>query len=213
VRRIDAEGEEELLWGQRQVFVAFNILYGQIESGRYQELATAPELTSELGRLADQDGAEFEGRVAEEIEQLGFAVARSVKRLGGEKLRRSPSEDLGDIDVLAADPTEKTIWAVECKSLSGSLSSSEVVLEMTAHFDQAGTTSVTKHGERVAWLCKRMQAALERLGLPDDADDWELRGLIVTGRDVIAPFIDDLPFPCVPIHELAPFLTGTPADD
>lgn len=212
VRRIDADGEEELLWGQRQVFVAFNILYGQIESGRYQELATAPELKSQLGRLADQDGAEFEGRVADKIEQLGFAVARSVKRLGGEKLRRSRSEDLGDIDVLAADPARKTMWAIECKSLSGSLSSSEVVLEMTAHFDQAGTSSVTKHGERVAWLGKRMPAALERLGLPGDADGWEFRGLIVTGRDVIAPFIDDLPFPCVPIHELAQFLEHT-ADD
>lgn len=213
VRRIDVGGEEELLWGQRQVFVAFNILYGQIESGRYQELATAPELRSQLGRLADQDGAEFEGRVAEEIEQLGFAVARGVKRLGGEKLRRSPSEDLGDIDVLAADPARKTMWAIECKSLSGSLSSSEVVLEMTAHFDQAGTSSVTKHGERVAWLGERVPAALERLGLPDDGDGWELCGLIVTGRDVIAPFIDDLPFSCVPIFELAQFLVDLLVDD
>jgi hypothetical protein len=150
--------------------------------------------------------------VAEEVEQLGFPVVRSVKRLGSEKLRRSPSEDLGDIDVLAADPARKTMWAIECKSLSGSLSSSEVVLEMTSHFDQAGTTSVTKHGERVAWLGKRMPAALERLGLSDDADGWEFRGLIVTGRDVIAPFIDDLPFPCVPIHELTQFLEHT-ADD
>jgi len=213
VRRIDVDGEEELLWGQRQVFAAFNILYGQIESGRYQELATTPELKSVLGRLADQDGAEFEAWVAEKVEQLGFAVARSVKRLDGKKLQRSSSEDLGDIDVLAADPARKTIWAIECKSLSGSLSSSEVVLEMTAHFDQAGTSSVTKHGERVAWLRKRMPAALERLGLPGDADGWELRGLIVTGRDAIAPFIDDLPFSCVPIFELAGFLVDPPADE
>gem|GEM_PF-1628390 len=216
VRRIDVDGEEELLWGQRQVFAAFNILYGQIESGRYQELATAPELKSVLGRLADQDGAEFETRVAEEVEQLGFAVARSVKRLDGEKLRRSSSEDLGDIDVLAADPARKTIWAIECKSLSGSLRSSEVVLEMTAHFDQTGTSSVTKHGERVAWLGERMPAALEQLeqlDLPDDADGWELRGLIVTERDVIAPFIDDLPFPCVSIHDLAQFLVDPPVAD
>jgi hypothetical protein len=211
VRRIYPDGEEEILWGQRQVFTAFNILYGQIESGRYQELASAPELKSELGRLADQEGAEFEERVAAEAEQLGFAVARSVKRLAGEKLRRSASEDLGDIDVLAADPAAKTIWAIECKSLSGSLSSSEVVLEMTAHFNQEGTSSVTKHGERVAWVGKRMPAALERLGLPANVDGWDLRGLIVTGRDVIAPFIDDLPFTSVPFEELAGFLADPPA--
>lgn len=134
-----------------------------------------------------------------------------MKRLGSEKLRRSSSEDLGDIDVLAADSARKTLWAIECKSLSGSLSSSEVVLEMTAHFDQTGTSSVTKHGERVAWLAERLPAVRKRLGLPEEKG-WQLRGLIVTGRDIIAPFIDDLPFPCVPIVELVQFLVDPPVD-
>ena len=213
VRRVGVGGDEELLWGQRQVVGAFHILYGQIESGRFQQLAKAKALKRELGRIADRDGSEFEQRVAAEVEQLGFAVARGVKRLGGEKLRRSGSEDLGDIDVLAGDPTTKTVWAIECKSLAGSLSSSEVVLEMTAHFRQEGVSSVTKHGERVSWLAERMPAVRERLGLPEEEEGWQLRGLIVTGRDVIAPFIDDLPFPCVPIFELAQFLVGPSVDD
>jgi hypothetical protein len=213
VRRIGADGEDELLWGQRQVFASFIILYGQIESGRYQELAAAPELKSELGRLADQEGASFEERVAAAVEALGLPVARAVKRLGGEKLRRSPSEDLGDIDVLAADPARKTLWAIECKSLAGSLGSSEVVLEMTAHFDAAKTSSISKHAERVAWVRERMSAALERLDLAADVEGWELRGLIVTGRDALAPFIDDLTFACVPFQELAGFLADPPASD
>jgi hypothetical protein len=108
--------------------------------------------------------------------------------------------------VLTADPATKTIWAIECKSLSGSLGSSEVVLEMTAHFNAAKNSSVAKHGERVAWVGERLPAALQRLGLPGDANGWELRGLIVTGRDVLAPFIDDLPYPSLPFDELAGFL-------
>lgn len=201
-------GEEEVLWGQRQVFAAFQILFGQIEIGRFQHLATAKPLRRELGRMTDEDGAKFEKEVATRVGALGFPVAHAVKRLGGEKLRRSASEDLGDIDVLAADLQAKTIWAIECKSLSGSLSSSEVVLEMTEHFHDEGVTSVTKHGERVAWLAERLPAARERLGLPEEDEGWSVRGLIVTGRDMIAPFIDDLPFACVPLAELGEFLAN-----
>ena len=212
VLRPQPDGEEEVLWGQRQVFAAFQILFGQIESGRFQHLATAKSLRRELGRMADEDGAEFEKEVAARISALGFPVARGVKRLGEEQLRRSPSENLGDIDILTADPQTKTIWAIECKSLSGSLSSSEVVLEMTEHFHDEGVTSVTKHGERVAWLAERQPAARERLGLPEEGEGWSVRGLIVTGRDMIAPFIDDLPFACVPLAELGEFLAHPPEE-
>lgn len=57
------------------------------------------------------------------------------------------------------------------------------------------------------------RSALERLGLPADADGWEIRGLIVTGREALAPFIDDLPFACVPFEELAVFLADPLPDD
>lgn len=82
--------------------------------------------------------------------------------------------------MLTADPARKRIWAIECKSLAGSLGSSEVMLEMTAHFDGSRTSSISKHGERVAWVRERMAAALERLGLHDRdllGQEWVREGV------------------------------------
>lgn len=204
LRRRTANGEQ-LIWGRRHVVTAMAILFGQLGSGRYQHLASATGLRRELGKMAKEKGAEFEGEVAEVFRGCGHVVEQGVKRLAGEKLRRGPGEDLGDIDVLAADPEGKVIWAVECKDLSGTLSSSEVVIEMTGHFGQRGTTSVTKHRERVDWLAERLPAVRDLLRL-DAGSEPKLRGLIVTGRDAIAPFIDDLPFELVPSHRLEAYL-------
>jgi len=114
---------------------------------------------------------------------------------------------LGDIDVLVADPIRKRLWAIECKDLSGALSTAEVAREMTEHFREVGNTSVSKHSERVEWLAARPELALAELGF-DDASGWQLSGLIVTDRPAIAPFIDDVPFEVVAVDDLEDFLTS-----
>ena len=205
VRRESAAGSE-LLWGRRHVLAAMNILFGQLDAGKYQALATSPELRRELGKMAKQRGAEFEAQVAEVFASRGCTVRRGVKKIGDSRLRRGSGEDLGDIDVLAADPASGVLWAIECKSLTGTLSSSEVVIEMTGHFGRRGSTSVTRHAERVAWLADHLEKAIAMLGA-DPQCEWNLHGLIVTGRDVIAPFIDDLPFDLVAVEALPAYLS------
>jgi hypothetical protein len=202
-------GRDELLWGRRQVVQSLNIIVGQMGSGRYQALADAKSLRKELGRIADETGAEFEREVAEIFAgPERYAVKTAVKRIDGERLQRPNGEPLGDIDVLAGDRERKILWAVECKDLSGALSNADVVREMTEHFRQVGTTSVTKHAERVAWLGQRIPGALTALNLPSNADGWTVSGLVVTGKDVLAPFIDDIPFDVVAVRSLPDYLAG-----
>src|SRR4051794_6877402 len=124
-------------------------------------MASGMELRRELGRLAKEAGAAFEERVAAVVSAAGaLAIVRGVKRLAGELPERSSAESLGDIDVLVGDAGRRILWAVECKDLSGALTAAEIAREMTEHFRQVGTTPVTKHAERVAWLADRVPAAL-----------------------------------------------------
>jgi hypothetical protein len=78
---------------------------------------------------------------------------------------------------------------------------------MSDHFRPNGKSSVAKHAERVAWLQERSAAAGGLLGLPE-RDDREVRGLVVTGREVMAPFIDDIPFELVSVKRLPAFLAA-----
>jgi hypothetical protein len=203
----EREDGGDLLWGRRQVVQAMNVLIGQMTSGRYQALAESAALRSKLGGLAKEDGAAFECKVAALLRKDGhYDVSENVKRLGTERLQRSSGETLGDIDVLVADRAARTLWAVECKNLSGALTAAEVAREMSDHFGAAGTTSVTKHAERVGWLEARVHAALERLGIEDSLDGWSVRGIFVTGRPVHAPYIDDVPVDVVPVDELLAYI-------
>lgn len=201
---------EEILWGQRQVIAALHILGGQIGAAQYAKLASAPELIGELGRLGDELGSDFEAEVAARVAELGLPFRANVEKLGTSTLQRNASERLGDIDVLVADPDARILWAVECKALRGSLSSSEVVREMSSHFGQEGGNSIAKHGERAAWLGDCLEGALELLELPVDPEGWEVRGLFCAKRETIAPYIEEMPFDLVAIDELAAYLKDPP---
>jgi hypothetical protein len=200
---------EEILWGRRHVVQAMQILIGQMTGGRYQALAETSALRRELGRLARQEGATFESEVASVLHDDGrLAVARRVGRLGEERIEREPGQSLGDIDILAGDVSTRTLWALECKDLSGAMTAAEIAREMSEHFRAIGSTSMTKHAERVAWLEARIPAALERLELNDAAGEWLVRGLFVTGRPVHAPYIEDVAIQIVPLNRLVEHLRG-----
>lgn len=192
---------EELLWGRRQVVACMHILFGQIDAGHYQALAETEELRSELGRQAKARGAAFEQEALEVFIESGLRARRGIEELNGERLQRMNGESLGNIDVLAADPSRKVLWAVECKALLGGMSSAEIAREMGEHFSSDGAPTTSKHRERVAWLLERREAAGELLECPCDST-WEVRGLFVTTREVIAPHIDDLAFEAVSIESL-----------
>ncbi|MBK5219776.1 MAG: hypothetical protein JJE35_08320 [Thermoleophilia bacterium] len=207
LRRPGAE-EDDLLWGCRQVVAAMQILFGQLAAGQYQALAESDSLRKELGRIAKEAGAKFEEETLEVFRAGDWSARKTVRRLAGERLQRSSGQSLGDVDVLAGKVGSPIIWAVECKALTGSLSSAEVAREMSDHFRASGSSSVTKHEERVDWLRDRSAAAAELLGL-NSGDGREVSGLIVTGREVMAPFIDEIPFEIVSIDKLASFLEAT----
>lgn len=206
LRRAGASEGGHLLWGRRHVVQSMQILFGQLGAGQYQALAETEPLRKELGRIAKEEGAKFEKEVEEATRAAGWLACRGVRRLDNDRLQRSNGETLGDIDVLAGSDNSPILWAVECKSLNGSLSSAELAREMSDHFRPEGKSSVAKHTERVAWLQERGAAAARLLGLPEA--DHEVRGLVVTGREAMAPFIDDIPFEIVSIKQLPGFLTA-----
>jgi len=199
----ESDAGEEILWGRSHVVQAMQILIGQMTSGRYQALAETSLLRRELGRLAREDGAAFEREVARVLRDDGrLAVTERLRQLGDERLQRAPGQSLGDIDVLAGDLSTRTLWALECKDLSGAMTAAEIAREMSEHFRAIGSTSMTKHAERVAWLKARIPAALQLLDLSGAAEGWAVRGLFVTERPVHAPYIEDVAFPIVPLNQL-----------
>jgi len=206
--RVDGPDGPTLTWGRRHPLAALRVLIGQLLSGRYQHLAEGSELRAALGEIGSETGHEFEERIDSLFKASDIKTIIACTSIGNESLRRTDDGDLGDIDVLACDPHRRTLWVVECKDLAGAITTSDIVDEMTEHFGASETTTVARLSARVGWVAERLPAALKAFDRADPPNHWKARGVFVTGVPVMAPYITDVPFPIIPVEELAGWLAG-----
>jgi hypothetical protein len=178
-----------------------------VNSGRYQHLADGSELRTALGAISSEAGHPFEQRIDALLKSAGMKTVLNCTSLGGDSLHRTDNGDLGDIDVLACEPGRRLIWVVECKDLAGAITTSDFVDEMTEHFGADETATIARLSARVSWATERRAAALKAFGREDTATRWKVRGVFVTAVPTIAPYITDVPFPIIPVDELADWLT------
>lgn len=208
-RRTAPDGTSEILWGRRQVLVTSMLLYSQLRDGRIAKLVASKPLLQELGRIADESGHNFEEQIAGLFkDEPEFKTAAGLTRLGPDQLKRPNGDTLGDIDVLIAHLPTKTLWAAECKDLGSARTPSEVVDDLTSHFEIAHKSSASKHDERVDWLKARIPLALAKLDIAGKAG-WSARGVFVVSNLSEAGYIKKLPFPVVLDLELVEFARGT----
>jgi hypothetical protein len=198
---------EQLIWGRRQVLAALRVIFSQVFSGRFQTLAETGGLRDVIAAIGSEAGHAFEGTVANLAESQVDKVRRSVKSVSGERISRINGQDLGDIDVLAADRASRLVFAIECKDLGGALTPTEVAGELKEHFDVAPGTSSSKHRERTDWLAARIPQVLAELSIADDPAGWRVIGAFVTSTTVMAPHIKDTDFDIVPARNFPAWLT------
>jgi hypothetical protein len=204
--RVDGPDGPTLTWGRRHPLASLRVLIGQLLSGRYQHLAEGSELRAALGQIGSEAGHEFEERVDSLFKARDIKAIIACTSIGNESLSHTDDGNLGDIDVLACDTRQQTLWVVECKDLAGAITTSDIVDEMTEHFGASETTTVARLNARVGWVAERLPAALKAFDRTDPPNHWKVRGVFVTGVPVMAPYITDVPFPIVPVEELATWL-------
>jgi hypothetical protein len=197
---------DQLVWGRRQVLAALRVIFTQVFSGRFQALAETDALRDVISAVGSEAGHAFEHEVADLVEGRFDVVRRSVKRVDGNKIIRDNGEDLGDIDVLAADAASKLVFAIECKDLAGALTPTEVAGELKEHFDVVPGTSSSKHRERTAWLADHISQVLTELSITDDPAGWRVVGVFVTSTTVMAQHIKDTDFDIVSVRNVSAWL-------
>jgi hypothetical protein len=195
--RRPGETEDEFVWGVRQPEQVGRFLLDLITSERLR--ARSNEMKQLMTRLRHRETQQFVDQVAALHRDHGMAVDTNVKKVAGEKITRDNNEDLTDVDVLAADPTAKVIYALECKDLEGARTPAELDNELANTFRSGGKkrSAADKQLERVAWLAQRIPKALHHLGIEDASTEWRVEGAIVTDVHVMSPHVADC---CLPVY-------------
>ncbi|MDO8963390.1 MAG: hypothetical protein Q7W30_02740, partial [Coriobacteriia bacterium] len=193
VRRSTSEGSE-ILWGPRHVFNSGTQLLIQVVTGRFK--GESEQMRRLQGRVNHLKGEEFNDRVAFLIGGLeGFVVH---PRFDGTRNHRMPQE-LGDIDVLAADPSRHKLWAIECKSFP----MTRVPAELKNDLEELRVAEQKQHA-RVLWLRDNLPALRAELGLGDD--DLEVEPLIVMSALQLSAYVTSPSLSVVHVDDVRTFL-------
>lgn len=164
---------------------AMNYRRNRAAIGSYD--ATSAQGREIQGKISEARGNSFEAQVAEIVRRRGdpLKCATRVKKANGKRLRGAGGLDLGDIDVLVANPTRRRLWLRECKDLSPAMTPFRLRSELDNLFIKPDCIDA-KHGARVEWARANYRDLLVHLGIRDHRV-WKVNGLIVTNRELLGP--------------------------
>ena len=154
-----------------------------------------------MTKLRQRETLAFVAKVESLLQRAGMPTDTNVKKIAGERIRRSNGQDLVDIDVLGADAEARTIYALECKDLEGARTPAELHNELAQTFNES-RSAATRHVERVEWLAQRVPQTLTHLGLAQPVGDWRVVGLLITDAHVLSPYVTTCPLPVLSFAEL-----------
>jgi hypothetical protein len=196
-------GEERLVYGRGACFGAVEFLLWLGSTGRLGVEGSA--LRNASVQLQQREARSLEDTVADQLEASGWVCRRRVEKLSGVTLARENGDDLGDIDVLAADPALRILACLEVKSLAGALAPRQLRNELDATFAPASEkrpSAAVKFTERVAIIRANAAAALKLLGFDDEPDLWRVGMVMVTDPEVLSPLLAACPVPVISLEQL-----------
>lgn len=192
------EGTLEVLWGQRHIHSARTYLYNLCFSGRLR--AKSDVLRKVLGKINNYEGELFNQQVANYLAKFpNLIIQVGVRKIGHLRLTND-SGDIGDIDVLIADPKQHILFLIECKDFSVARTPKEVANEF-ANLFVGDKSKVNLHIRRVEWVKHHVAETLSWLGINNDKL-WEAQGIIVLNQELMSPLMHNPPLPVVPLTML-----------
>jgi len=204
----DTDNGPRLLWGARHLYSAPRYLLQLFSSGRLKAQST--EMKQLLGRLQARRGKAFSAKVADRLAAASWVARSNVRKIGKRRIGH-PGGDLGDVDVLAADPTTKRLLAIECKDLARARNPHELANELHMLFKASHRKSpaVKRHQRRVRWVKSNLTDVLRFLGLPP-GPNWQVKGLVVVSQEMFTPRLFPSPLPVLSARRFEAEALGQP---
>lgn len=199
---------ETIVWGTRALRQAAEYLCGLCTNAKLKG-AKSSKMKTYLGVVANKIGLTFNLAVAKHLEGIdGLVLRTQAKKFDGKRLQRPNGEDLGDVDVLAANPEKKRIWAIEAKGFSLAKTPAELANEREELFGQldAQSGAVSRHLERASWLRSNVDHVQRELKL-EVTPGWTVQPVLVIDSDLVTPKLVSPPFPVVLASDLPTWLS------
>jgi len=191
-----------IFWGPRHVNEALRILTRSVYSGRYRvDEKTAPEMVAFISRIQNEFAKDYEREVSNWIKQNTPWIVYTGELIAQDEKLKS-DKNLGDIDVLAIDISDKKIYSIECKMINFGRNPREVLTEIQKFLGDTenDNKSMGKHLKRDAWLKSHVDIIRSAYGLPPG--DYSVISSFVTSEELIIGYIRETPLPIIAFSRL-----------
>jgi hypothetical protein len=201
---VRAPAERDLIWSGFHTYAAMKVILGQLVHANLPGVDGDSELGRAMNAFSNWGGKVFEAKVLDVARSDLRLRARKIDKLNGRRLTRANGSDLGDVDVLVAEPVSRTLLNIEAKSGSASRTLREAHSEL-ARFRVTGkdNTDADRVLERAKLVEEALPDALSQLDMESSTDDWRVRSAIVLKSPPVASLLDPSPLPILGFAELA----------
>lgn len=152
-----------------------------------QEFFSSDAMRSWLGGVSDRLGHNFNETVAGWFRERGLQARSCVNMT-----EFGAPEQMGDVDVLAWNPTDGNVFVIECKRLQFARTIGEIG-EQLRKFKGEARDELAKHLVRSQWLLGHPDCVRQCIHLTHQ--DLIMVPFLVTNTFVPMQFVDGLPLP------------------
>lgn len=184
-RRPVIERENEVIWGNRQVYHMLKFTIDLIYEGKLK--TREKRLTKLIGKISNKRGDDFNNQIYNKIQEIkGFIVDKNLKKINQKRIADENGNTLGDIDVLYIIPDRKRIVLAEVKDFNFSKSPYEMECEYQNMFvDKEDKKSfATKHKRRAAWVKEHIEDIKKHYRLTGDG--WSVKDIFIVNEAIIS---------------------------
>jgi hypothetical protein len=148
------------------------------------------------------EGENFERRIESTLNGVCNPILRRVHSFGDLDLHDADGVDLGDIDILAFDPSSQSLYIIEAKALIVARTPRELQNEVS-NIHVGEHSAVERLRGRYEWVLQNYQEVLESLNLT--VTDITVVPLIVIDADLVSARFES-PFDIVTLDSLVTYM-------
>ncbi|ASN03852.1 hypothetical protein [Virgibacillus necropolis] len=177
--------EDELIWGNRQLFHMLMFTLDLIYDGKLK--SRGKKLTKLIGKISNKRGDDFNNQVYNKIYEISdLIVDKNLEKINHKKIVDDKGNTLGDIDVLYIIPERKRIVLAEVKDFNFSKSPYEMDLEYQKMFVDKDNKKcfATKHKRRTSWVKEHIEDIKEHYRLTGDG--WTAKEIFIVNKAIIS---------------------------
>jgi hypothetical protein len=204
-------GERNIIWSGFHTYCTIDVIAAQLIHASLPDVEPRSPLHHAMNAFSQWRGEQFEAAILDVVRSDLRFRARKVDKLDEERLRRADGTDLGDIDVLAAEPGSRTLLNIEVvasapartpREMADEIRRFSTTDELGRSSDKAKSTDSDRVLERAELIEKKLGSALAQLGVQSGVDGWRVQSLIVLQAPPFVGKLHDVAVPTLGYDEL-----------